>query len=701
MGADDMILSVISKVNSDSIYLADPETYELIYLNPAACQVAGLSEQDYRGRKCYQALEGLDAPCPFCSNHLLTDSSFYTWKHYNAALGRWFMLRDRLVEYQGRLVRMGIATDLSQCGGQSQELSQLLAIDEALVKCIDTLRNSTDTDRTLNSLLAYIGMFYRADHTYIYEIDRASQSMVLTYSWLRGRFSVRQQHKYDLEQTTSWFDAFGPDGVLVVASVEEALDHSSLAYRSLRAQQIDSLVCSPLLDSGGSPVGLIGVGNPRANLDAPQLLRSVSTFIVDALVKRSMLARLEQLSYRDSLTGLGNRHRYLERLQDFQTQSPPSLGIICLDIDGIKQANETHGHAYGDAMLVRTANILTSLCSQDVYRVGGDQFVVLCPGIDQQSFQFLTERLRRTVRDTADLSVSIGSKWTQGQSDAVEQAMDAGKLMSLEKQSYYHSMHSSRESFYTRMKQKLDQELRDGLFSVVLQPQISLKTGQVVGAEALVRKRGSAGEMVSPAMFVPLYEKEGLIRDVDFFVLEQVCQILAQWETQGLLPPKVSVNFSRITLLEENFVENVSAICQRYQVPPQRLGIEITESSTKMDLHLLSHLVKRLRALGFCVSLDDFGTCYSNLAVLTKIDFDCIKIDKSLVDSIVTNPKAHTIVAHTISMGRALSCTASVAEGIETSEQLKLLSRLQCDVGQGYYFSRPISIQEFTQRYLC
>lgn len=701
MEPDENILSVITNANSDSIYLADPQTYELIYLNPTACQVAGLSEQDYQGRKCYQALVGLDAPCSFCPNHLLTDSSFYTWEHYNASLGRWLMMRDRLVEYQGRLVRMGIATDLSQCGSQRQELAQLQAIDEALVKCIDTLRHSTNTDHTLNSLLAYIGMFYRADHTYIYEIDHSCQSLVLTYSWVRGDFSTLHRHKFDLERTAEWFDALTSAGVLSIASVEESLDRNSLAYQSLHAQQIHSVVCAPLLDSKGSPIGLIGVGNPRANQDVPRLLGSVSTFIVDALLKRSMLARLEQLSYNDTLTGLSNRHRYLERLQEFQTHAPPSLGIICLDIDGIKQANDTYGHAYGDAMLVRTANILTSLCSQDVYRVGGDQFVVLCPGIDQQSFQFLTERLRRTVKDTADLSVSIGSKWTQGQSDAVEQAVDADKLMALEKQSHYHAMRGSRESFYLQMKQKLDQELTAGLFSVVLQPQISLKTGQLVGAEALVRKQGSAGEMVSPAMFIPLYEEEGMIQDVDFFVLETVCQALSEWEGQGLSPPRVSVNFSRVTLLEENFVENVRAICRRYQVPPQQIGIEVTESSSKMDLQLLSQLVKRLRSLGFCVSLDDFGARYSNLAILTKIDFDHIKIDKSLVDSIATNPKAHTIVEHTISMGRALRCSASVAEGIETSDQLKLLSRLNCDVGQGYYFSRPLPIQEFYQRYLC
>lgn len=671
----EQVLSIIRDANDDSVYLADVQTHALIYLNPAACQLLGTTEGAYAGRKCYEVLHGLDAPCPFCTNHRLSQHCFYTWRHDNAALGRQFLRRDR-------------------------RMLQIQAIDEALLLCIDTLKNGTDTGSALNSLLAYIGMFYRSGLVNIYEIDRPTQSLSLTYSWSGGDGPARYRHKFDLGQVAGWFDAFDTSGVLSVTSVEEALDHSSPAYQFLHAQKVRSFLAAPLLEPGGSLIGVIAVGNPTLNLDAPQLLRSVAAFIVDSIAKRTLLEQVERLSRSDALTGLRNRHSYLERLQEFQDHAPPSLGIICLDIDGIRQANDTYGSTCGDAMLVHTANILTSLCSQDVYRVGGDQFVVLCPGIGQESFQFLTERLRRTVREADDLSVSIGSKWTQGQADAVEQAVDASKLMSQEKESYYHSLRTNRDSFYSRIRDKLMGELSGGQFSVLLQPQIGLDTGRVVGAEALVRKRGSAGEMVSPAMFIPYYEEEGLVQSIDMFVLETVCAALAQWSGLGVSLPRISVNFSRVTLMEEAFMERLSQICRCYQIPPRQIGIEITESSTKMDVQLLSHLVKRLRTAGFAVFLDDFGARYSNLSILSKIDFDCIKIDKSLVDSIVTNPKAHTIVEHTISMGRALSRTSAVAEGIETADQLALLTQLGCDVGQGYLFSRPIPIPAFFQQYL-
>ena len=616
MGRDN-ILSIINDANEDRIYLCDLETYELIYLSPATCRVIGVSEQDYPGQKCYKLLQGLDTPCPFCTNSKLTKTGFYTWEHYNASLGRQYMLRDRLVEYRGRLVRMEIATDITHQQGSIKKLAQLQAIDEALVMCIDTLKNGEDTECALNSLLAYIGMFYQADQAYIYEINAAVQALTLTYSWIRGNFSSQHRYKLELSRAAGWFDAFDATGFLSIASVEEEVAHDSLAYQILHAQKIHRLLAAPLLNRAGDPIGLIGVGNPSANVDTPQLLRSVSTFIVDGISKRSMLERLERLSYSDALTGLSNRARYLERVRDLQVHSPPSLGIICLDIDGIGLANDTYGHAYGDTILVRTANILTSLCSQDVYRVGGDQFVVLCPGIGQESFQFLTERLRRTVQDAADLSVSIGSKWTQGQSDAAEEIAHTNKLMSLEKRSHYQFQRTHGETYHVRMMQKLSQEIQDGQFSVVLQPQIRLKTGEMVGAEALVRKRGSAGELVSPAMFIPFYEEEGLVQAIDFFVLETVCQTLRDWADRHIALPRVSVNFSRVTMMEKHFVRDVEAICGKYCVSPRQIGIEITESSSKMDVQVLSLLVKQLRASGFSVSLDDFGAQYSNLAILT------------------------------------------------------------------------------------
>ena len=695
------ILDIISNANDDSIYLADIETYDLIYLSPAALQLTDRTPDDYVGEKCYQALQGLDAPCPFCTNQFLTEHDFYIWEHNNTKLGRHFILRDRLVRYLGKLVRMEIATDITERKRGSPNLMRLQAIDESLVRCIDTLKNSDDTALAMNSFLSHIGAFYQADQVHIFEMDANTQMMQQTYQWISENCPIRQEPSAHARSVIDrWFHAFDKNGFIRIVSVKNELAPDSAEYAALSSNGVDSLIAVPLLSKDGAPIGVIRVDNPKINLDAPRLLRSVSNFVVDGISKRAMLDKLDKLSYNDTLTGLFNRNRYTEQIREFQKKPPATLGIIYLDIDGLKRANDTYGHAFGDALLTRTADLLVKGCPYDVYRIGGDEFVVLCPEIAQEDFQFLTERLRKAFKKEGDLSVSIGTKWTTGAIDAMEQVVDANHLMDMEKQSYYNSMRASRELHYVQLKEKLLKDIRQGVFSVYMQPQFSLSTQQVVGAEALVRKTGLNGEMIPPAMFIPFYENEGLIPFIDFFVLKTVCQAVRDWNLSSVAVPPISINFSRITLMTDDFTENIVDICNHYEVPYHIIDIEMTETISKMDLQVLAALVKRLRGIGFSVSLDDFGTRYSNLSILTAIEFDHIKIDKSLVDHIATNEKAHIIVDYTIRMGKAFKQAGTVAEGIEKNDQLDALTNLNCDIGQGYYFSKPISMREFFSRYL-
>lgn len=695
------ILRIINDANDDSIYLADVDTYKLIYLNPTICKILGKASKNYKGQPCYKVLQGLDSPCPFCTNHLLSESSYYTWQHHNEVLGKSFILRDRLVRYHGKLVRMEIATDITGHENDNQKLQQLQAVDESLVLCIDTLKNSDDTELAMNSFLDHIGSFYQADCARIYEIDQNSEFITLTYQWIRQESHLSHSSSaFPLSTLHRWFELFHRDGYIRITSLEKELDHDSAEYQVLTSLGIKNLLAVPLINKSGIPIGVIGVDNPRVNTDAPRLLHSVSNFVVSGIDKRNMLNILDKLSYNDTLTGVYNRYRYLEKVRELQKNPPSTLGIIYLDIDGMKQANDTYGHSFGDALLVRTANLLTQTSSYDVYRVGGDEFVVFCPEISQENFQFLTERLRNSIKEEIDLSISIGTKWTQGATDAMEQIVDADKLMSLEKQSYYNSLRADKELHYSHMRESLLTELNSGIFTVFLQPQMNLKDKTIIGAEALIRKKGNDGELISPAMFIPFYENEGLIQPIDFFVLKTVCQSLSGWRKSGIQTFPISVNFSRITMMSENFVDDICTICRQYEVPYQMIDIEMTESISKMDLQVLSALVKKLRDIGFSVSLDDFGTRYSNLSILTAIDFDHIKIDKSLVDHIISNEKAHTIVDYTIHLGKALDQTCTIAEGIETNDQFSILKDLECDVGQGFYFSKPIPISEFYQRYL-
>lgn len=695
---DNRSLTVMNDFGNDTMYLSDINTYELLYLSPQARRAVNMTtEEEYQGTPCYKVLYGLDAPCPFCTNHLLTETDFYTWEYENTALGRRYALRDRLVHYQGRLVRMEIASDITDQGYDRQRKS----VDEAILNCIHQLNNCDRPEISIHAFLAQIGTFYQADNVHICETNPEKGAFESTYGWSSPELQPSSaQQTFSFPSIKDTMEIFHNTGFLCLDISDGDFDHHSVDFMALRHQGVKKLIAVPLLDRLGTVIGLLGVHNPKENADDPRLLQLLSHFVVDGIEKNTILRRLDNLTYHDSLTGLHNRNRYVERIQELREVLPSCLGVVCMDIDRLKDINDVYGHSYGDRVLIRTANVLAKVCTDDTYRVSGDQFVAFFPDISKEEFQYFVERLRNMVNAEENLHVSMGTKWALGAVDIMEQITDAKNLMAMDKQSHYLSAHADQDAYSAKLRQKLTAEIKNGEFTVLLQPKINLKTGQVSGAEALVRKLGPCGEVISPAIFIPLYEKEGIVQIVDYYVLETVCKTMEGWTAANIAFPPVSVNFSRITITDENFVENICKICRRYEIAPKMIDVEITERVSEIDLQVLTALVKRLRNLGFHVSLDDFGMEYSNLITLASIDFDTIKIDKSMVDHVVSNRKARVIVEHVIQIGKALDQTELVAEGIETVEQFQVLKQLDCDVGQGYYFSKPLSIPEFCDRYL-
>ena len=203
-----------------------------------------------------------------------------------------------------------------------------------------------------------------------------------------------------------------------------------------------------------------------------------------------------------------------------------------------------------------------------------------------------------------------------------------------------------------------------------------------------------------PSRFVPLLEEESIIRHIDLYVLERVCQLLSEWKNKGYERIPVSVNLSRITLMEDGIVEKLVAVCDKYNTPHGLIDIEVTESISKMESSTLISLSKSIKSAGFTLSLDDFGSQYSDFAILTLIDFDMIKIDKQLIDEIENNEKSRILLKHSINICREMNAVASLAEGIETEKQHLLLKEFNCNFGQGYYYSRPIDVEKFEKTFM-
>lgn len=696
-------ISTLIITESDNIvYLSDPQTYELLFLNRATLEVLGNPPPEvWTQQPCYKLLQGKDAPCEFCTNDKLTREMFYSWEHYNEKLQRYFYKRDKLVELEGRLVRLEIATDNTEKELMYQRLKHNLEMEETLLKCIQTLSQNMELEVAINSLLEIIGGYYRAARAYIFECDFEHNLLVNTYEWCSEGITpmIGNLKELPLSAADRWMEAFRSKGEFYISALSENVDKDSDEYAILEPQGIQSLMAAPLKE-GGAITGFIGVDNPTVNIMETILLRSIAYFAMDDILKRRLNAALKQLSYTDVLTGLWNRTKYVETLHEMENSAPPALGIIYVDINGLKRANDTSGHQYGDHLIRHTADILRDHFQKQVYRVGGDEFVVLCTDLSQEAFRRKVEVLRAAIREDEECSVSVGVKWGENGADVNRQVVTADELMYIEKQRYYSTRLTGRGSHRSNLSKALLREIGEGRFVVYLQPKVRIKTGELCGVEALVRRLGDHGKCLPPVQFIPRYEAEGIIRHVDFFVLNQACGMLRRWSQQSRRELRVAVNLSRMTLLEQDVALELASVCTAHGVSPGCITIEVTESMGMMGNKELCILLNTLKEKGFTISLDDFGAEYSNLAILADLAFDEVKLDKSLINELESNDRSRIVTSHAIGLCRELDMITSVAEGIETSGQLDILAAMHCEVGQGYYFDAPLPVPVFERKYL-
>lgn len=705
----DKIYPVIVDESENIIYISDPETYEIIYLNQAMKGTLDLEPgEDYQGRCCYELLQGQSAPCSFCTNALLTTDKFYTWKHFNEKLNRYYSLRDKLVEIEGHLYRMEICVDITESEMLHKTLERQLSIEETLVQCIHMLSDNSDIDMSINGLLRIIGEFYQADRAYIFEYNYEKNILVNTNEWCREGITPQKENLQSVpaEVGKQWMDLFHDYGAVHLPSVRRRAEENAPEADILEQQGIGCLMAAPIwdADSRGEDgqkllYGFIGVDDPTCGAEHIKLLQSVAFFIYNEIQKRRMIMKLEEMSRIDVLTGMGNRNYYMEKLESLAKLDLGSLGVVFCDINGLKYANDHFGHAYGDKMIQSVADGVKQTFPEYAYRIGGDEFIALYINGTKEAFYKRFEALKDYAQNECICDFSMGVNFREGDINVDQLISGSDKMMYTEKQIYYDNTLEGRSVQHRAAARQLVNDIKEGGFEVFLQPKIYLDTGEMVGAEALLRRKKEDGDYYLPEQFISLYEKEGVIQFLDRFAFEEVCGILKEWIETGAEAVPVSVNFSRISLMQRGIVRDLAQIREKYGVPEKLLVLEITESISKMEPPALKELMKEFEKYHFVVSLDDYGYQYSNLSILSNMDFVELKLDKSLVDNLKDNPKARIVVENSIEMCRQLNKVISTAEGIESKEQLDILKGFNCDMGQGFLFSHPLPKKEFFQKY--
>ena len=419
--------------------------------------------------------------------------------------------------------------------------------------------------------------------------------------------------------------------------------------------------------------------------------------------------RIRYLAEHDSLTGLPNRHALKQRLDaalENADATHAKVAVLCIDLDHFKEANDVHGHLAGDALLVEVARRLRAELTAPSFaaRLGGDEFVIVQvggeqPGVSGDLAARVIESLRQPLRFEAHDLITGASV---GIALFPEDGRAAQDLLTNADMALYRAKETGRGNFCffshemdqsIRERRALARDLRHAITNEMLavhyQPQATATDGVVRGFEALVRWTHPERGAISPGEFVPLAEEAGLIGDLGSWVLKTACAAAAAWDK----PLKLAVNLSPLQLHQRDLVSLVHETLLETGLSPSRLELEITESALFRDYQRALDTLRRLKALGVSIAMDDFGTGFSSLSTLQSFPFDKIKIDKSFVENINRHERANVIVRAVLGLGRSLAIPV-VAEGVETAEQIEFLKREACAELQGYAIGRPAPIEQ-------
>lgn len=707
MKRDINTLSLLNEI-SELVYVSDPETYELLFVNQTGCQTLHL--ENYKHKKCYEILQGKTSPCEFCTNDRLCDDNFYTWEFTNPSIGRHFLLKDKIIQWRGKTARMEIAFDITELELQKQELKNMLDVQTLITNCVRMLYAVDNLDQTINAVLTQIGEFLVSDRAYVFEIK--DELMNNTHEWTAPGISpqLEKLQQLDLSLISDWLPFFEKNDCIIIDDVEQLQKTNPAAYATLHAQEITSLIAAPIfLDN--KLACYIGIDNYDSEKikNSSYLLLSMSIFLSYAIRHRNHVDMLHRLSYHDLLTNALNRNAFMDVLSQFRPGQYASAGIIYIDINGMKEINDFYGHHQGDKILITTvAKVFNLFKPDELFRIGGDEFVIITYDLTETDFYEKFNLLRNIFCKKTNLpfSIATGSCWVKSPSDLNSLLQQADSAMYTDKKKFYYGKektsryrHNLDDILNLANYSALQEALTAGQFCIYFQPKISLDTEEFIGSEALIRYINQAGEIIAPNNFIPILEEARLIKMLDLYVFEEVCKQINIWKERKMRVKPVSINLSRSTLSYHFLADQLLALITKHNIDISLLELEVTETAEVDNQLVFSQALEKLKEYGFSISIDDFGVRNASLSLFTTINFDILKLDRSLVKTLAQNQKARILI-------RSLAVICSdlgiklIAEGVETLEQLDILKELRCNEVQGYLFSKPLPLNDFENKYL-
>ena len=584
--------------------------------------------------------------------------------------------------------------DLKVCSyvpiNQEELTRHLLGAEkEVMSECMAAMLGAERYDDSVDVVLSTLGRYYNSHRVYILALLNSGATVSMQHEWAtQGSLSmIRRMAGVPLNKLPLFKRALAAARPIALGSWKKNGDKDSWRF-----------IVLPIILSSRI-VGFLCIDNPQVHTTDVALPHALIPILLHERARFGVSDGGMKVAGRDELTGLSDNTAFNSDMQAFNPDAFHSIGTLYVAAVNLHGINRTRGVEYGDEMLVFAAHTLSDVFKRaTIYRTSGQEFAVICTNLSREAFLGQCTRVRSMFQRRYLKSFCYGEVWSDQNVSARKLLKDAELLAhnGVDKQ----AVHLPDKKVHgVSNLEKLKEAFANGSYYICLQPKVDMRTGKVVGAEALSRRRDSEGYEIMPSEFISKLEESGLIRELDFFAMDQAFQVLQSWIERGTEPIPISVNFSRQTLLSQTVLASVLAIRSRYDVPDGFLEIEMTESMGDCDVSTLQRVMEGLKQQGFSFALDDLGSEYSSLKTLGHLTFDTVKLDMALINSFLYNSMSRSIVESVISVcaKNGLTC---IAEGVKSEEHVKGLLESGCVYGQGYFYGKPIPAEDFYKKFL-
>ncbi len=424
---------------NEYVYVSDADNYELIYMNRKLLEMYGFhSLEEIAGKKCYEVLQNCSEPCAICNNCELSEGRFKEWGYFNPILGKHLVLKDSVIIDDGRRCRIEIALDAEVSEWRSNRIHSYQSMEKLVNEGLRLALQADTPDRTVEVILEYLGKALKAERTYIFEQNEAGGDDN-TYEWVANGITPEKDNLQNVppEVCANWYRKFSENKKIMIEDLEDIREEDPLQYENLKRQNIQSLVVIPLyIDK--KVIGFYGVDNPpKEMLDyTSDMLQIMGHFIISSLKRRNLVTMLQKMSYSDQLTKFGNRYAMNEHIENMPDGE--SVGVVFCDVTGLKRVNDTQGHVAGDKLILGTCECMRRVFDgYELFRIGGDEFLILCPGIEEEELNEKVKALKEDIQENS-VTLAVGAVWQkEGKKNIDRLLSESEKLMYEDKSAYY------------------------------------------------------------------------------------------------------------------------------------------------------------------------------------------------------------------------------------------------------------------------